>query len=171
MIAMKFDKTDFARVMKALRKVRQKVNFQFVLRGGEMNRKCSIGYAQLLVRNIMGLKRPSPPYVPRYRVWKKGYGRMGYPAPWRLFGDLVKNIANFRLGTGWMGGIQAGIFDTGGKSWFGKGDKGKPKQIAMYARVGERKRPVFEPTMEEFADTDWLKQAGLAMRDIRRGWR
>ena len=183
MIAIKLDQKDYQRVMKALRKVRQKANFQFVTRGGEMNRKCAIGYAQMLVRNIMSLKRPSPLYVPRYHAWKKKYGRMGYPAPWRLFGDLVANISNFRDGPGWMGGIQAGIFDTGNKSWLGKGDTGESKEIAMYARVGEfggklprgggdhPARPVFRPTMEEYAQAEWPKQGGIALKEVGRSWR
>lgn len=171
MIMMKLDQKEYQRIMKALKSVRYRINWWIKVDGGELNRRCSIGYMQLLVRNIMGLTRPNPPYVPRYRTWKFEYGKMGYPAPWRLFGDLVRNISNFREGIGWVGGIPAGVMDSGGKSWAGKGDKGKPKRIAMYAAVNERRRPIFRPTMEEYADAEWPKQGTLALRNIGRGWR
>ena len=171
MIAMKLDKTDFARVMKALKAVRYSLEWQATLNGGELNRRCSIGYVQLLNRNIMSTGYPIPPYDDRYAKWKKKYGRKGYPAVWQLGGDLVKNIANFRSGTGWMGGIQAGIFDSGKKSWLGKGDKGKPKQIATYAAVNERIRPIFRPTMEEYAQDAWPKQGGVALKEVEGSWR
>ncbi|GAF75517.1 unnamed protein product [marine sediment metagenome] len=171
MIRIKLNQPEYKRVMKALKSVRHRINWWIKADGGELNRRCAIGYAQVLVRNIMSTGYPIPPYSERYAKWKKKYGKKGYPATWQLFGDLVKNIANFKSGIGWMGGIQAGIFDSGGKSWLGKGDKGRPKRIAMYAAVNERKRPIFRPTMEEYADTDWLKQAGLAMKNIERSWK
>ena len=171
MIAMKLNRADYSRVMKALKSIRYKLKWLTTVDGGELNRRCSIGYAQLLVRNIMTFQRPSPPYTPRYRTWKFEYGKMGYPAPWRLYGDLVRNIINFRSGAGWMGGIPANVYDQGGKSWGGRGDKGKPKRIAMYAAVNELRRPVFGPTMEEYAQDAWPKQGGVALKEVEGSWR
>lgn len=170
MIQIKLNQKEYKRILKGLRKIRQKVNFHFVLRGGEMNRKCAIGYTQLLVKNIMTEKYASgyASYHPRYRVWKRQYAPgKGF---WRLKDDLVRNLGPFRQGNGWMGGVPAGALDTGGKSWFGKGDIGKRKPMAMYATINERKRPIFEPTMDEFALSAWPEQAGLAMKDIERAW-
>jgi len=182
MISVKLNQTEYKRILQALKEVRYKSKRWFEVRGGELNRRCAIGYAQLLVRNIMTQKHMGgyAPYHPRYRQFKQDYFAGGW---WRLKGDLVKNIVNFREGVGWMGGVPAGVFDTGGKSWFGMGRKGKRKQIAMYARVGEfggklprgggdhPARPIFQPTTEEYADGEWLKQGGLAMKDIEGSWR
>lgn len=169
MITMRLDKTEYARVMRALNEVRRRIKFFITDNGGDLNRRSSIGYKQLLVKNIMNTTRPVPAYSVRYRSWKLKHGKFPYPAPWRLFGDLVKSISNFKSGTGWMGGVPAGVFDSGGKSMFG--GKGKPKLIAMYAAVNERKRPIFRPTMDEYAGSEWPRLAGSAMRDIEGGWK
>jgi len=182
MIKIKLNETEYKRILRALKKLQNRAKWWFEVDGGEMNRRCAIGYAQLLIKNIMTEKYAAgyAPYHPRYRQFKQDYFSQGW---WRLKGDLVKNVVNFKEGIGWMGGVPAGVFDTGGKSWFGMGKRGKPKSIAMYARVGEfggklprgggdhPARPVFRPTMEEFERTSWPKQIEYATDDIKRAWR
>ena len=101
-------------------------------------------------------------YSPKYRNWKEMYARGGQFGV--LFGDLVMNITNFKVGgSSWMSGVPDGVMDRGGKSWLGHGDRGKPKSIAMYGKIFEEgysgdtragfhpKRPVFRHTLDTFA--------------------
>jgi len=69
-----------------------------------------------------------------------------------------------------MAGIPSGIYDKGGKSWFGSGDKGPPKSIAMYGKKAEKLRPMFKPTQDEYAKNDWEKRGEQALHEIKRGW-
>jgi len=129
---------------------------------------CAIDYSHLVVGNIMRQKHMGSyaPYNTRYAAWKVKYGRAG-GGYWRLMGDLVKNITHFKVSTlvmgdvSWMGGIPFGVTDTGGKSWFGRGDRGKAKSIAMYGHVMEwggyypgagyhPPRPIFAPSLNEY---------------------
>lgn len=120
-------------------------------------------------------------YNPKYRDWKEQYGR-GYQFG-VLFGDLVLNITNFKVGgSSWMSGVPDGIMDSGGKSWFGRGNKGKPKSIAMYGTVFEEgyrgdpragfhpKRPVFRHTLDTFA-RETAVEGGRMLAYVGDNWR
>ena len=131
--------------------------------------RSSVILKQQLIGNLTSQKFASSysDYSARYAIWKGAYGRISRGnAFWQLYGDLLKAIQIKK--TYWNGkistfvGIPPGIYDSGGKSWFGKGDKGKPKEILMYAIVMEKggdygsagyhpPRPLFEPTEREFA--------------------
>jgi len=58
-----------------------------------------------------------------------------------------------------MAGIPPGAYDSGGKSWLGgfqptgavRPLSGPKKQIAMYAAMNEKIRPLFGPTEREYA--------------------
>lgn len=154
----------------------------------DLPRLQAIDMSQLLVRNIMTQKGMGgyPAYNPRYRAWKQAYGRAhGF---WMVFGDLLKNVTHFRVLTGrtgqraWKAGIPEGVVDQGGKSWFGRGDYGKRKPIAMYGRVMEeggfiRKsgyhppRPLFEPTTNEYESTGFVQRANEALNKLGNCWR
>lgn len=75
-------------------------------------------------------------YHPWYAEWKaENFGKKGF---WKLWGNLISSIKHFQVGDGaWMAGIPYGVMDQGGSSWFGEGDLGKPKPVAMYARILE----------------------------------
>jgi len=109
----------------------------------------------------------------RYREWKQKYGKgPGKFKYWVLFGDLLKNINTSQTRGMYFSGIRSGIYDTGGKSWLGQGDKGKPKEIGMYASENEKRRPVFGPTENEYAHSaDRKKLVEKGARHILRSWR
>ena len=187
MITIKFIESDFQRYMKALTKLEQKVK---TFGQDEMQRRCAVDYFQLVVKNIMQMNFPRPGYSKWYRNWKYEYGWSGYPSPWRLRGDLVSSLAAFKApgGDGYVGGVPIGAMDQGGKSWFGKGRRGPvggPRPIGPgsgsfkgYGWVGEHggrggkqpARPVFEPTMKEYASTGWQKRAKEASTELKKAW-
>jgi len=183
MLKVEIDQGDLSRLKSACAALTSKVKTYGM---DEMQRRCSVDYYQEVVGNIMKMNRPSPAYVPRYRTWKYEYGWQGYPSPWRLRGDLVASLTSFKAadGDGWVGGVPYDKKDSGGKSWFGKGAKGpsgKSRFIAMYGTVMEYggswakagthpARPVFEPTMKEYAETGWEKRADEAIREFEQTW-
>jgi hypothetical protein len=141
----------------------------------EMQRQCARDFSQLVIGNIMegkyGAASPAmPPYHPRYALWKHAR----YPEhTWILKGDLLKNIHYFKVAGGWAGGIRAGLMDSGGKSWLGWGN-GPSKEIAWYGRIleyGKKKRPVFTPTTDEFAQERWIQIGERNLRQITEAWR
>lgn len=173
MIGIKLNQSEFKRIIRAIRKLKRRIDFWIEADGGELNRRSAISYSQLVIRNIGKTYAAIPPYITKYAKWKRLYGWSGYPSPWKLRGDLIKNIVAFRGKKNWFGGINAFVMDAGGKSWHGKGakgPKGKPKSIAMYGRTAEAKRPVFEPSMEEFAADGHQKLGDEVMVDIGRAW-
>lgn len=163
-----FDQNDLTRWFRAVANIKRAVPEI----ADAMCKDCAIQYADDVVQAISRMGRPSPAYSKRYRVWKSEYGRMGYPSPWRLGGDLQNSITAYpsRMGArnrtlkwtkAWVGGVPEGVMDSGGKSWFGTGSSGKSKKIAMYGTVGEYgglwpraglhpERPVFGPARDEF---------------------
>jgi|FLOH01.1.fsa_nt_gi hypothetical protein len=170
-ISVKIDQADLQRLMSALDGVQSVVKIQ----GGDtMQWKCATDYYQLVMENMLKRNSPRPAYSKRYRNWKYEYGWMGYPSPWRLRGDLMRSLGSYRYGDGYLGGVQPGAMDSGGKSWFGKGrlgPSGKIKSIEMYGNVEEARRPLFEPTMEEYAGAGWLKRGDEMLGKIESRWR
>lgn len=176
-IRIYFDANQLRRWMSALNDVEKRVPFQVT---ENMQRTCSIDYAHRVMRNIMGGRYgagspPVPSYHPRYARWKlENFGNIG---TWRLKGDLVRNITFFKVENGWMGGVPNGVYDSGGKSWYGQGDRGGTKEIARYGRANEfglHKRPVFGPTRQEYmedADDGWMKRGEEVLVRIGQRWR
>ena len=86
----------------------------------------------------------------------------------------MRSLGSYRYGEGYLGGVHPGAMDSGGKSWHGKGKKGpkgESKSIEMYGRVGENKRPVFEPVMEEYKKAGWQKRIDTFMKRMEADWR
>ncbi len=175
---------DLKRWVRGVKGVNREVHRQ----AEDLPRKNSIDYVMLLIRNIQTSKFSGTyaSYNPRYLEWKLQYGkRQGFH---QLTGDLVNALKSFRIASkrsgvtaAYMGGITQGITDSGGKSWFGKGDKGKSKSISMYARVSEfggnfgkggvhPKRPVFEPTAEEYSNNGMNFRVKESFNKIRNRW-
>lgn len=185
-VGIRLDVGDLTKWLRALDRIEAEARRQ----SREAPRKESIDYKHLLVGNIMGQRHMSgyAAYNTRYAAWKAQYGRAhGY---WQLFGDLVRNIVSTRttypFGTSqltyaFFSGIPAGVKDSGGKSWFGRGHKGASKDIAWYARIMEKgsasggqvhpARPIFEPTMEEYAQSGWITRGAEALNEIGKRWR
>ena len=100
-------------------------------------------------------------YNVKYQEWKLAhFNQLKF---WILRGELIRAITHFRMDEGYMAGVRPGAMDSGGVSWYGSGDKGPPKPIAMYARVLEYggnfraagggihpPRPVFWPSLVHF---------------------
>ena len=171
MISIKVNQADVTRIVTALKRIETTVKVQVP---DTMQFKCATDYYQLVMENIMKRSSPNPAYSERYGGWKKKYGWQGYPSPWKLRGDLVKSLGSYRLGDGYLGGVQPGAMDSGGKSWHGKGKagpKGNSKSIEMYGRVEEKRRPVFTPTMEEYAKDGWQKRGDEMLKRIEADWR
>lgn len=171
MINMSIDQADMTRLRSALAGIQNVVKVQGL---DTMQWLCAVDYYQLVITNMMKRTSPRPAYSKRYRNWKYEYGWMGYPSPWRLRGDLTQSLGAYRFGSGYLGGVQPGAMDSGGKSWYGKGSKGpvgKIKSIEMYGNIEEDRRPLFEPTMEEYAKEGWPKRGDEMLQKIEARWR
>ena len=171
MIKIEVNQADITRMVNALNRIEQTIKTQGL---ETMPMKCSIDYYQLIMEKIMKRNRPSPAYNKRYRNWKYEYGWQGYPSPWRLRGDLVKSLGSYKYKDGYLGGVQPGTMDSGGKSWFGKGKKGPKgpsKSIEMYGRVEEARRPLFAPAMEEYKKDGWQKRADEMLKRMEADWK
>jgi len=145
-------------------------------------RKMSIDYIDLIRLNIFTGKYSSTyaRYSERYRKWKymvfKSTG--GF---WQLRNELVMSLQSKRktstkyIGR-WFGGIPSNARDTGGVSWLGKGDKGRPLSIALYAnwmeygRSGQPARPLFRPTLIEYAEKKATVRLGQSRRLLMGRW-
>ena len=170
---------DYLRWMGALNSIEKRAR----LLEDDLPRICATDFSNLLVSNIVTQKYAGgyEPLHGFYANWKQLYGKLdGF---WQLMGDLLKAIGPFKLGKAtWMGGIPEGVMDSGGKSIRGKGDYGKPKPIAMYARVleyglshpeaGEHPaRPLFGPTTLEYKKKGWPIRGKQSLRRVADKWR
>ena len=163
MIKITINKRELRNIQTAFKNIKQEAKRQLVSGGGSFNRLCAIDYNQLLLKNIFSRTTPVPPYNKKYDKWKKKYSLMGYPAPWRLTGDLVHALGIFRHNKGWASGLQANTFSSGRLK--GKSD------ISAYARAEERRRPVFKPTAIEYADGLRHKRINDLLNSVAARWR
>ena len=156
--------------------------------GKDLVKESARSFKTALIINIVGGTYSSGyrKYVARYEKWKRLYGeKRGYH---QLMGDLVNAIgpynstadelSNLGIKTNiYMScGIAPWIMDPGDKSWFGKGDYGRPKPIVMYAKVMEfglnnhPKRAVFVPTADDFAGRDFINISELYKKKVQTLW-
>jgi hypothetical protein len=152
MFKISFDQADYQRIIFATHKEEAMAELQV----NDMQYYCSVDFLMLIRRNIMGQKHMGDyaPLNPRYKAWKQQYGRSGLNF-WALFGDLLKSLKVYREGirtkrtSSWFAGVPIGAKDSGGKSWFGRGDRGKRKSIEQignwmeYGRRGQPARSLF----------------------------
>ena len=171
---MRFIETDLARYLRALDRVWSTAHRQ----SGIVPYLNAVDYRNMVMQNILSQKFAAgyQPYHPRYAKWKTQVVLKGSKF-WMLFADLLRNLNVFRAGKGWMGGIPANVYDQDGKSWYGKGDVGKPKPIAMYGRTiefglnNQPPRPVFGPTRDEYVQDGWKIRGREAQQKIKVAWR
>ncbi len=186
MINVKFNPVDFSRYMFALEKLKSMATLQ----KDDMQYHSAVEFHQLLIFNLNHEKFKGgfsaaggegfgayAPYHPQYAAWKHSSGNF-----WKLEGDLIRNIVKRRIGSprGWAVGVND-VKDVGGKSWYGKDDKGKPKSIGMYAIVAEfggdygkggrhPGRPLFRPTRTEFEHDGWPKEGYKSLKKMGNQW-
>ena len=163
MLKITINKGELRKIQTALKNIKQEANRQLVSGGGAFNRLCAIDYNQLLIKNIFSRTTPTPSYSEKYNKWKKKHSLMGYPAPWRLTGDLVHALGIFRHGEGWASGLQAKTFSSGRLK--GKSD------ISAYAQEEEKRRPIFNPTADEYADGLRLKRVNDLLNNVAARWK
>jgi hypothetical protein len=169
MISFEINQKDVENMMKALTRLELKAKRL----ESQHPFSCANDYQVLVKKNLLTQKfaLTYPPYSERYARWKSETMRMGSHF-WMLFGDLFRAITVFKIGKkDWMAGVPSRIFDKGGKSMFGMAGTGKPKRIAMYGSVVEKKRPLFSPTADEYKKTGWPKQGERDLRELGRQWR
>ncbi|MHA2265879.1 MAG: hypothetical protein ACXAEN_26095 [Candidatus Thorarchaeota archaeon] len=171
-----FEPSDFLRIMRAL----QALEKESAKLEKELPRRNAIDYQHLLHKNISsGANIPHVPYSERYAKWKRDYGL--YQDVWQLNQYLLNAITFWKDDDNqWRAGIPAGVYDSGGTSWYGAGDRGAAKPIAMYAKVveyglwhgreGYKARPVFGPTKEEYAKEGYLKRGERALSQLGAKW-
>lgn len=162
MLKITINKRELRRIQTALKSIKLEATKQLVSGGGSFNKLCAIDYNQLLLKNIFSRATPVPSYTKKYQAWKAKHSLMGYPAPWRLTGDLVNALGIFRHSEGWASGLQANTFSSGRLK--GKSD------ISAYARAEERRRPIFAPTTLEYGNGLRLKRTSELLNGIAKGW-
>jgi len=174
MVRMHFNASDFARIMRALNNL-ENTSEQLE---DSLPRKNAIDYANLLRGNINHQKHIAgyPPYHEEYADWKRKYAifKVEY---WKAMGSLINSISFWKEQKGvWRAGIPAGISDAGGTSWFGQGNLGPPKPIAMYARTLEYgeghnvERPMFRPTLKEYKEGQYIERGEKALKELKSKW-
>lgn len=171
LLTIKMNQKDLKRIDSALMKIARIAHEQ---KKFGMTQACADEYRLLVINNLLTQKFATGyrPYSPKYAKWKTQTMMLGSQF-WRLYGDLVNNIEVFKVGDTFMGGIKAGVMDSGGKSWFSTPARrlGKPKEIVMYAKKLEKDRPLFEPTRQEYKNSGYPARGILALRKIGAGWK
>ena len=168
MIALTWEENDFNRYIAALDNVANAIRDE----KRNLPYRCAVDFSNLLLQQISSQAYQLASNRKRYREWK--LGRVSHLDHWILDGDLVSSITAFRHGTGWMGGIPSGVYDKGGKSWYGGGP---PKEISRYARwleygrTGQPERPVVQPTTVLYRNHGYLKQLRLTKRNVESKWK
>ena len=179
MIQVRFVSYQFRRWMRATEKIKATA----LSEKENLPRRMSIDYVDEIRKNITigRFSNTYAAYNERYRKWKytifKSTG--GF---WNLRGELLaaleaKNMSSTKFTSRWFAGIPAGVFDSGNVSWFGKGDKGRSLPIALYAyyleygRRGQPSRPLFRPTLIEYASKGAVKRLEESRKLIMLGWK
>ena len=171
---IKIDRQMLGRIINAINVVERAVRTE----RSELPYRCAVDYLGVVRKNItQGTYATNyPPYNPKYAKWKVETMMAGSTF-WILKRDLLRSLTVIKKRWGYVGGIPLGAMDSGGKSWYGRGGKGKRKPITMYAKTIEfglgkqPARPVFEPSANEYAEDGWKKQGKESLRKIKDAWR
>ncbi|MDY0324787.1 MAG: hypothetical protein RBQ87_01270 [Candidatus Cloacimonadaceae bacterium] len=176
MFKWEIKQTDIVKMRKSLLKLQSMIEHE----AGVLSYNNAASFRAMLLRNILTQKFATTyaPYSPRYAEWKTQKMLLGSHF-WKLFGDVLENITLHRRNDGWFAGIPEGIYDSGGKSWFATKTNrvGKKKPVSMYAIVMEEglnshpARPMFGPTLDEYAAGEWIRQAEQSLKRINEAWR
>lgn len=180
MFRVYFNQNDLQRLIFATHKEESQAELQV----HDMQRRCAVDFLMLLRRNIL-TNRHTGNYdslSSDYRKWKKDHGKMGMGF-WKLFGDLFRSLQTSKIGrqsrwrAGYFAGVPRGARDSGGKSWYGKGDKGASKSIEQIGtwmeegRTGQPARPIFGPTTEGYIKSGaWTKRGVQSLDKMKWSW-
>ena len=167
MIRIEFDKAQLNRWLSALAKVETSAKLWVEDR---IQNKMAIDYYQLVVKNIVSQKFRWTVYSTDYRDWK---AKSNYPGKgfWQLTKDLMGSLTTWKDGEGYRAGIPSGAM--GGASWSPKSPKRSISMYGWYGEYGRKKqpaRPLFEPTMDEYAADGHPKRGEEALVGIGRHW-
>lgn len=167
-IMIKYNRSDLTSIFRASNRVLLRCGLQ----AEKIPNESAAEYVAA-IRVAITLKKYRIEYNKRYRDWKAK--NIGHLKSYILSGDLLNNLSRTKLGNGiYLGGVKAGIFDRGGKSWFTDIDKGKrygePKEIAMYGRAVEAIHPLFVPELAKYRRR-WLIKIKNSERYIKEAWR
>ena len=159
-IELKWNETDKRRFLSAVGKIGKAVKFQ-IESPGILPKTLAIKFTEQMRIAIITQKWVSKwgvrgrRYHPKYEKWKKE--QVGHSLFWKLQGDLLAALQQWKVTEGWFSGVPITAMDSGGKNFSGKG---KSKPIAMYGTILEEggqhggmhpARPVFEHTFNEFS--------------------
>lgn len=158
MLRIELKKSDLKRILRAL----DKINIRSTFWANEIGRLQSLDYTNELKVAILSEKyAPYSPYSKRYAAWKKK--RYPYPGWWKLTRSLLGVIESRKVGNNWFAGVHRSATNKEGES------------IAEYAIKNEYgierpERPVFRPTLIDYAPTGGAKRASTALKDISNAW-
>lgn len=158
-------KSDVTRLIQALDRLESYVHRQAYQNGGELNRQAAMVYAEKVRGNILGNRFAAsyPPYHPDYERWKERH----FPGKGflRLRDDAVNSITAFRYQSGWMGGIPPTAI----------GHRGRPVGYYMalheFGLGGMPQRSVFQPTLDNFQNSDMPHLLKRVQRVMIKTWR
>ena len=174
-ISCEFNKGELQKIYKNISKVKR------VIKGlsRTLPKDASREYSQLVKNAIInghGIK-PYAKYSPHYKAWKEK-NKLGSKF-WKLRGDLEKACGSYRIketknSTTYLGGVPAGIKDSGGKNW---GLKGPATEIAKYGRWlefgrrGQKARPIFGPMARKYYRTGYGRLCAKYFGKVKSLWR
>jgi len=179
LFSISFNPSDLKRWFTALARVERTIRFH----AEDMQRRCALEYKILIAENLISNRYAMsyPRYNRRYADWKyrtlreAGYAAGGY---WDLTRTLVRSIGIRKVkAMQYHSGITPGAMAPS-TSWFSDTfGTGRSVEVDFYAKINEfggrrhPARPVFTPTMFEYASNKWLGQALVSMRSIQSKWR
>ena len=171
-ITAEFNKADLQKIYKNIEKVKR------VITGlsRTLPRDASRQYSEL-VKNAIINGRSYAKYSPSYKAWKdsKGFGGKF----WKLKGDLERATGSYKIRETattceYLGGVKAGIKDSGGKNW---NQKGPSKDIAWYGRMmefgrrGQKARPLFGPMARKYYRTSYGRLVTKQFGKVKSLWK
>ena len=172
-ITAEFSRAELQKIYKNIYKIKR------VVKGliNTLPKDASRQYSELVKNAIINGKGSHAKYRPSYKAWKdsKGFGSKF----WKLKGDLERATGSYKLKETkdtceYLGGVKAGIKDSGGKNW---NQKGPSKDIAWYGRMmefgrrGQKARPLFGPMARKYYRTSYGRLVTKQFGKVKSLWR
>jgi hypothetical protein len=171
MIRMTWEPSSYRRYLTAINRLIRKATIE----KNDLPMRSAVDYIYRVSSNISTQRFAGQwsPLNQRYKEWKLfAFGESRW---WIMSGALQKSLSAFRLQGGWFGGVPENA-TAPGTSWFGT-DPGSPVSIAEYGywaeygRRGQAARPLFNPTLDEFVEEGWPRQADMTIAKLAAAWR
>ena len=171
MIRMTWEPSSYRRYLIAINRLIRKATIE----KNDLPMRSALDYVYRVSNNI-SIQRFAGDWTPlnqRYKEWKLfAFGESRW---WIMSGALQKSLSAFRLQDGWFGGVPEHAMAPS-TSWFGT-EPGALVSIAEYGywaeygRKGQAARPLFRPTLQEFVEEGWPRQADMAITKLAGAWR